>query len=363
MPNYSAFGWPEVDKHRSPRKKNAEHENEYALGAFVTTFLGVFFFTLALGILVPINSNVCRVDEDGVCYGCQTCGDDNKRYGVEAGMYREYTPMNVLVLALAAGVLRFVASLAMGRWATASMDWTTDIALGFKNLWYGDHKSYWKIFLANSAAYIFASLVSVGILFGINEGPRDLGLATTTLRGSGEAGGNSRSILSVLFVSIFGTLFFLWSRVKYVDGSVDRRHKHYGEKASKGDAKDILEEMSPLSYYVSVWPEISRHYATAFFNGATYFATTLVTCYYIGPAPLQLWHVLWVTIFSAIHGEGAMPDDYPDTTVSRGWHFGLFIGGAFVRILVPGLLFLYVWAQGLANSRKLKKEQKDSDEE
>lgn len=355
MPNYKTYGWPEVDEHRSSRKKNSKHTGRYALGAFVTTFLGVFFFTLALGILVPINSNVCRVDEDGVCYGCQTCGSDNKRYGVEAGMYREYTPMNVLVLAMAAGVLRFVASIAMGRWATASMDWTTDIALGIKNLWYGDHKAYWGIFLANSAAYILASLVSVGILFGINEGPRDLGLATTTLRGSGEAGGISRSILSVLFVSIFGTLFFLWSRVKYVDGSVDKRHKNTGDKASESDAKIFPEGVLPIYYSIAVWPEISRHYATAFFNGATYFATTLVTCYYIGPAPLQLWHVLWVTIFSLGAGEGAMPDDYPDSTTSRGWHFGLFIGGAFLRILVPIFLFVYVWAQGLANSRKAEK--------
>lgn len=349
--------WPTSDSRRAPRKKNPKHEGEYAFGAFVTTFFSVLFFTLAIGILIPINSNVCYVDEDGNCNGCNTCGADNKRYGVEPGMYREYTPENVLVMAFAAGVVRFIASMLQGRWATSSMDWTTDIALAISNWLKGDHKFYWKVFLGQSAAYILAPLVSVGTLYLINDGPRDLGFATSTIRGSGSAGGNARSIFSVLFIAIFGTFMFLWSRVSYVDGSVPKKHKADMQQAV--DSHEFMGIRVPMYYFVSVWPEITRHYATAFFHGASTFTQTLVTCYYIGPYPLQLWHIIWVTGASVIAGEGAIPDGFPDTVVSRGWRFGLFTLGAFARLLIPFLLVGYVWSQGIANSYKIGSNKED----
>lgn len=331
--------WNPIDPGMTSRTKNQNVKTtEYGISACVTTFVGVFFFLVSMGLLVPVYSNVCRI-ENNTCIGCETCDSDNIRYGVEDGQYTEYSRLHTFILACAAGVLAFITSILMGQWSTSSLDWVSDFCLLIKNYLVGDRSVQWRVFFGNSVAYVTASLLAVLTLWLISEQSSNyLGLAGFTVQGSGSAGGFLRSTFVLIFACTFSTILFLWSRVTYVDGSVS------DERLERTNTSDNLKD------YYTVWPELGHHYARAFFNGTSWFVTVLISCYYVGPVPLQTWYLVWSSIFSLASGNsGGISVEYPEGIAYQGRHFlTFFLVAVVARLLATFILIGYVYLQGLS---------------
>lgn len=332
---------PNANKNVRPHMdKLAELDNRNdrmfgAVSACVSTFIGVVFFTVMLGLMIPVFSDSCVItkvdDTTGSCSaGCGCVTVDIEK--TPAGTYREYTPINVFILAVAVGGLRFLAAMIMGRWSSSSMDWFNEVALGIKNWLVGDHYVYWKVFVAQSVAYIFGSLTATGILVGMNDGIEDLGLAQLSRHGSGAY--IYKSHISLTLITFFGTLFFVWSRYKYMYQGADAYlSKKSGKASLVGD--DIK--------YMPLWPKLGHHYGEAAMNGVTWFGLALATGMFVGPSPLFFWQTLWTGVFDWFNGgDGFTAAGHPAPVT----HYLMFLLYPFMRLAAPIFMYLYLWAVG-----------------
>lgn len=332
--NHNLKGWnvrPHMDKlseldDRSDRMFGA-------VTACVSTFIGVVFFTVMLGLMIPVFSDTCVIADDGTCSaGCGCVSVDTAK--TPAGTYREYSPINVFILAVAVGGLRFLSAMIMGRWSSSSMDWFNEIALGLKNWLVGDHYVYWKVFVAQSVAYILGSLAATGILVGMNDGISDLGLAQLTRHGSGA--NVYKSHISLTLIAFFGTLFFVWSRYKYMYQGADAYlSKKGGKVTAAGDGIGIK--------YMPLWPKLGHHYGEAAMNGVTWFGLALATGMFVGPSPLFFWQTFWTGIFDSFNG-GNYHD--PET------HYLMFLLYPLLRLAAPLFMYGYLWFAGITRLHK-----------
>lgn len=316
-----------------PQKPELGLDNGHTFGAIsscVSTFIGVFFFIVTLGLMLPVFRDTCVIAEDGTCgTGCDCITVDVER--TPPGMYPEYSKQAILILAVAVGALRFLAAMIMGRWSSSSMDWFNEIALGLKNWLVGDHYVYWKTFLAESVAYVTASFAATAVLVGMNDGIQDLGLAQLTRHGSGAY--KYRSHISLALITFFGTLFFVWSRYKFMYQGADRYLTRQGTAAKS---------VGNMVKYAPLWPKLGHHYGEAAMNGMTWFVLALATGMFVGPAPLFFWQTFWTGIFDAFNGGKAFSGSLPDPET----HYLMFLLYPLLRLAAPFFMWFYLWAVG-----------------
>lgn len=334
---------PGVKRHYVlPQKDELNNNNDFSFGAIsacVSTFIGVVFFTVMLGLMIPVFSDTCVIADDGTCSaGCGCVSVDTAK--TPAGTYREYTPINVFILAIAVGGLRFLSAMIMGRWSSSSMDWFNEIALGLKNWLIGDHYVYWKVFLAQSVAYVLGSLAATGILVGMNDGISDLGLAQLTRHGSGAY--VYKSHISLTLIAFFGTLFFVWSRYKYMYQGADKYLTKMGMQSEKATAGAAAFGPVMGIKYAPLWPKLGHHYGEAAMNGVTWFGLALATGMFVGPSPLFFWQTFWTGIFDSFNGGKAFDVNYHDPET----HYLMFLLYPLLRLAAPLFMWGYLWAVG-----------------
>ena len=322
----------------------------HSLSSCATSFIGVFIFLFTIGFVTPLFLNVCTVDENGVCgAGCITC-DDGTRAGVEAGRYPEYSPLSVFVLASVVGLTSFLSYMVMGRWSSGSLTCFTDVGLFLKNWWYGDKTAIGVQLLGSIVGNILAALVAVLVLGAVSGPLKETTLfATFTLQGSGEAFGWSRSITALCVASLFNVIFFIWSRISYIDGTIGAEHLDI--------AKEDEEHNKWTATRVAYWPEVKNHYMTCMFDAVNMFVSSAIVTYYCGPFPFHAVYLMFAGIFT-----GGSIEGYPDDYANYHWFLFIFINLGANLLAIP-VLALYIYVQSFAVkldvARDAKKQEKE----